>query len=149
MSETRMQVWLHHTAWSGGVELRRGFHIYPVVQHMQHNLSHGLRHRQGPPSSSTDSVGLGGGCLELTASTPVVCTSKMSATGNVLLRKQASWVCRYWRMLKLRMTPSIATTFAFPWHASLPISVKERVLILNLRASSVSHTRTWGFYFVT
>lgn len=36
---------------SGGVEERRGFYLYPVVQHMQHNLSDGLRHRQGLCSS--------------------------------------------------------------------------------------------------
>lgn len=54
---------------------------------------------RGSAPPSIDTVGLWGVCLELTASTLGVCTPKMNAAGNVPLRKQASCVLRYWRML--------------------------------------------------
>lgn len=53
---------------------------------------------RGSAPPSLDAGGLWGGCLELTASTPVVRTPKINAAGNVPLRKQASWVLRCWKV---------------------------------------------------
>lgn len=55
---------------------------------------------RGSAPPSIDTAGLWDGCLELTASTTVVCTPTTNAA--VPLRKQASWVLRYWRKLNIQ-----------------------------------------------
>lgn len=102
---------------------------------------------RGSAPPSIDTAGLWDGCLELTASTPVVCTPKTNAA--VPLRKQASLVLRYWRML------NIQDDTIHSYHLCIPMACispdwcgRACSLTLNLKDSSANHTRTWGFYFV-